>query len=460
MAKAKASNAYLSKKGALAHGPVDLSTAVKNIRADYHTSSGQGGGWDNLDNAHQDVMDKVNTVLSDPARQSMESVDALKRQINEIRNKYRGNAGALSHVDKAYGHVRDALVSKDAKYAELMEDYQDSLRHLDDARAFLGTGDRASASNSMQRALKKSMTGTGKKMMEDMSKHEPTLPYMLAGAAANPSHGGAMRDIIDAAVSAGLYHVNPFLSILPAIGASPKIVGGANYYLGRAASLPLRAISPAVEAGKRLGTKVPYYGGIAKEETGPSDQAPTADASAPRNIRNNNMGNLVDSKWTQSQPGYVGSDGTFAKFDSPESGHAAADKLLENKGGQGLNTPQSLIKSWAPDAPADYAQKVASALGVNVHDKIDLSSPEVRKVILAVIKRFEGGAAADRYAASGGRIERRAGGKVESKHERLVQRLMMLTRKAKKVEEKRTEPMLNVPDESVVKALGVAQQAI
>ena len=63
--------------------------------------------------------------------------------------------------------------------------------------------------------------------------------------------------------------------------------------------------------------------------------------------------------------------------------------------------------------------------------------------------------------AYGGRITRASGGKVDGDlHEKLVQRLMNMTKQAKKVSDKTTEPLLNAPDEAIVKALGVAQEAI
>ena len=62
-------------------------------------------------------------------------------------------------------------------------------------------------------------------------------------------------------------------------------------------------------------------------------------------------------------------------------------------------------------------------------------------------------------AATGGRIERKAGGRVESV-DGLVDQLMMRVRKAKKETTKATEPLLNQPDEHIVRALDIAQQAI
>ena len=64
--------------------------------------------------------------------------------------------------------------------------------------------------------------------------------------------------------------------------------------------------------------------------------------------------------------------------------------------------------------------------------------------------------------SSGGRIERKSGGKVSDAavHERLVGRLMSLAEKAKKGENATTEPLLNAPDEAIVKALHIANAAI
>jgi hypothetical protein len=61
--------------------------------------------------------------------------------------------------------------------------------------------------------------------------------------------------------------------------------------------------------------------------------------------------------------------------------------------------------------------------------------------------------------ADGGRIMRASGGRADN-HERLVNRLMTMADKAKKITNKTTEPLLNSPDESIVKALAMAQQAI
>jgi hypothetical protein len=73
---------------------------------------------------------------------------------------------------------------------------------------------------------------------------------------------------------------------------------------------------------------------------------------------------------------------------------------------------------------------------------------------------------ADRVAESmglfkGGRVGRAEGGKVDDDVvERLSNLLMTRVHAAKKIENKRTEPLLNQPDEHIVRALNVAQRAI
>jgi hypothetical protein len=49
---------------------------------------------------------------------------------------------------------------------------------------------------------------------------------------------------------------------------------------------------------------------------------------APRSVRNNNPGNIKDGPWARRQPGYSGTDGTFAQFASPDAGAAAHTSLL------------------------------------------------------------------------------------------------------------------------------------
>lgn len=116
----------------------------------------------------------------------------------------------------------------------------------------------------------------------------------------------------------------------------------------------------------------------------------------PRGMRNLNPGNIEDGAFAKSLPGYVGSDGRFAKFASLDDGNAAMDRLLQSYGQRGFNTPQSIINRWAP--PTDnnptntYAANVAKALGVDPTAPLDMNNPAIRKQIMEAITLQENGA--------------------------------------------------------------------
>lgn len=114
-----------------------------------------------------------------------------------------------------------------------------------------------------------------------------------------------------------------------------------------------------------------------------------------RGERNNNFGNIEDGSFARSQPGYVGSDGRFARFETADHGLAAIDALLASYGKRGFNTPEAIINRWAP--PTDnnptraYSAYVAEGLGVAPNATLDMSDPSVRRRVAERIAQFETG---------------------------------------------------------------------
>lgn len=124
-------------------------------------------------------------------------------------------------------------------------------------------------------------------------------------------------------------------------------------------------------------------------------------AAAPLNVRNNNIGNIVDGKFAQQMPGYKGADNRgFAVFDTPEAGSAAAEHNLIAYQKMGLTTPSQIISRWSPpnapgnspQATANYTGFVAQKLGVSPDTPLDMSDPKVRAAMVGAIGQFEGGA--------------------------------------------------------------------
>ncbi len=116
------------------------------------------------------------------------------------------------------------------------------------------------------------------------------------------------------------------------------------------------------------------------------------DYSVPRGIRNNNPLNIEAGGFTQGQPGFAGSDGRFAKFETPEQGTAAASALLDSYGRRGLNTPAAIVNRWAPSSDGNnvpaYAQAIAKQLGIGPNDQIP---SEMRPQLIAAMGQHENG---------------------------------------------------------------------
>ena len=121
----------------------------------------------------------------------------------------------------------------------------------------------------------------------------------------------------------------------------------------------------------------------------------TGDTTQPRGIRNNNPLNIEAGGFTQSQPGYVGSDGRFAKFQTQDQGLGAASALLDTyKNKYGLNTVKDIVGRWAPAGGKDnnnvsaYAQDVANQLGISPDAPVP---PEMRQQLVAAMAKHENG---------------------------------------------------------------------
>ena len=114
----------------------------------------------------------------------------------------------------------------------------------------------------------------------------------------------------------------------------------------------------------------------------------------PRGLRNNNPGNIEDGAFARGLPGYQGSDGRFAVFDSMESGQAAKGALLQSYGRRGFNTVEKVVGRWAPPSENDtgsYVQFVSQRLGVDPRQPLDLDNPQTLSALQAAIAERENG---------------------------------------------------------------------
>lgn len=125
-----------------------------------------------------------------------------------------------------------------------------------------------------------------------------------------------------------------------------------------------------------------------------SPVAQTSNPNDPRGIRNLNPGNIQDGDFAKSQPGYVGSDGRFAKFDTMDHGAAANAALLQNYGQKGLNTVEGIISRYAPPSEnntKNYIMNVAHDIGVDPRQPLNLNDPAVMGKLQQSIFKIENG---------------------------------------------------------------------
>lgn len=117
-------------------------------------------------------------------------------------------------------------------------------------------------------------------------------------------------------------------------------------------------------------------------------------SSASRGLRNNNPGNIeasAENPWE----GQTGSDGRFAKFETPEHGIRALGKnLLAYNKRHGLDTVGEMITRWAPpkeNDTASYIKAICAQLGVGANDQIDVTNPRTLAALCAGIVQQENG---------------------------------------------------------------------
>src|SRR6478752_3046324 len=119
-------------------------------------------------------------------------------------------------------------------------------------------------------------------------------------------------------------------------------------------------------------------------EAAPStSDRPLPQGREPRGIRNNNPLNIEAGSFTASQPGYQGSDGRFAKFETPDQGVGAAEKLLDVYNQKhGINTIAGIVSRWAPQSDGNnvmaYADSVARDVGVSPTQPLDLNDAQLK----------------------------------------------------------------------------------
>jgi hypothetical protein len=231
------------------------------------------------------------------------------------------------------------------------------------------------------------------------------LAALNGGAAPAPAQNAAT---LAAAINGG--------PVAPASGnggLATAINGGPMAPVPQVTSSPLPPPNSPLTAAAGLGAGTPYGTSNVNGAGAPSPQAalnPNA-----RGMRNNNPGNLEANAYTQAMPGYVGTDGRFAIFSTPQAGQAALDRNLQNYGAKGIATPLAIASTWAPGSeaannPNSYGAVIAKALGVGPNDPVNMSDPATRAKIGQAIALVENGPAPSASSPAAAAISAAAAG--------------------------------------------------
>jgi hypothetical protein len=497
-AKRARSDAYQARMTSLGAAPPDVDYApilqrLDKLKDDYSTKSSTGvrlpknkQAMDLLE-AIEIEMAKYATGPAGSAERNIFGADGLKQRINEMMLASKGNPGAYRAGVDAYNTIKDAIIKVSPEYGSIMREYEEASGLINDIRNSLGVG-RAGPETVLKRLLPKKQPSTRKLLIEKLGEYDDNLPHMIAGAALREAIPGGIQNLISTVVGFGVHPVGGVANIL---ASSPKLAGRAAYTAGRLGAGAKAVTQPAV-------TLPAYQIGRATEVMGapPMPEAPV-EGEQPEGVTPAVVEQIrrVEGEGQNPESSARGPfqfvDQTFVdafrKFYPDQSQSMTREEILDLK-----NSPEgaSIAEQMGPMLIEDNANIISRAghpstpgnvylahflgatdalkvLGADPSTPVDQLLPA--KVINANERLLRGKTAGEvrdmmqqmmqPAAAYGGRMGRKAGGRVDNV-ETLVAQLMTRVKSAKRETQKMTEPLLNQPDEHIVKALDVAQQAI
>ena len=450
------------------------------------------------------VIDEIEAAVSAYSNQpagagshTLLGFDSLKKTIDNIRSANKSDPVAYMAATEMRNSVKAAIQRQHPEYAQIMDEYATASDHMANIRNTLGVGKRSASDEKILRnVLRAKKTGKGENLVKSLSAERPELAYNLAGLELNPALPGGLRNVI---MGGGLLYGATPAGIAHLAAASPRAAGAAQYALGQATRIAPTAGKVAYFAGreneeanpkdlpggfnfesaaKALGD--PGLATIAAgirfaEGTGPNRDG-TSSAQGPYQFT---KGAFVDifKKTYPDRAARMTDEQIEALQKSPERDFLQEEMgpvlLKENAGILQSNgfplTPRNLyamhflgpaggprLLRANPSAPVETA--VTSE--AYVANKKMLRGKTVGQLLDEIDRRITVGIENTSKRATGGRIQRASGGRTGQSHEQLVNRLMTMAKQAKKATDESTEPLLNAPDEAIVKALDVAQQAI
>lgn len=424
--------------------------------------------------AHE-VLDEIEKLVqntkANPNAHNFVDFDKLKQAIYDVDGALQ-NSKAKSAMMKVYDGVKTSITDVSPEYAKLMEQWQSALSKMRDIQSGLGVGSRGTATRALTRMLKSTKTKDGGNLISQLAEYAPELPFMLAGSAVRPFFTQGLGSQIKAfggagAIMSGALGYQHIPLMLAA--ASPKVIGALNYYPARLASAASKVKAPAIYGS--------YAGSIAGSENA-SASAPgkQSDSQPPdlsnlmqrmaqvesRNRQFDEKGRTITSPKNAvgvMQVTDAAHQDVAKKLDVPfDPQRLRTDEKYNRLIGETyfkmmvdrFKSPELAVAAYnGGPGRVEYALEQSKKRG---GQWLDYMPPETQDYYRKVFGKTA--------SATGGRIQRASGGRAGMNHITRAAMLIRAAERAKNQHSDDTEPLLNQPDESIAKALKVANSAI
>ena len=168
-------------------------------------------------------------------------LDALKQAIGDVRDSTEFGTPSRRFADTVYHGVGNEIKRQVPEYADTMAAYGNASDQINNLQRTFSLGEKATddqAVRKLQSVMRNNVQtnyGERERLMNVLAKHEPDLPFAIAGQALNSAtpRGLVARGGAFATMAAATH--NPLIAAA-LLAESPRVVGEGAYLAGRGAS--------------------------------------------------------------------------------------------------------------------------------------------------------------------------------------------------------------------------------